>query len=259
MKQFNTTIAFVTVVIAVVGVTSTTRGAVLIGHWGFEEGSGPTAFDSTGNNLDGVITNATYTTGKVGAYALNFNGANAFVEIANNALLVPNTIGISLWFKARNSQQADADLLDKGHGSGSSPYNAGYAFQYAGNTSSIGTFYGTGPITKTFVGTGTGTGYKDDIWHHLAVNLGQDAIELYVDGDLINSLPGQGSLVQNDSNLYFGRHRALGRYFNGLLDEIRLYDGRLTQADVDALVPEPTTTALLAMGAIALLKRRRRA
>jgi len=254
MRRFNTTAAFVAIVIAVAGVTSTARGAVLIGHWGFEEGSGLTAFDSTANNLDGEITNATYTPGRVGAYALDFNGSNAFVTVPNNALLVPNTIGISLWFKARNAQQADADLIDKGHGHGSTPYYAGYVFQYAANSSSIGTFYGNG---SDFYGLGTGTGYKDDVWHHLAVNLGQEAIELYVDGNLIDSVAGQGPLVQNDSALYFGRHRTLGRFFNGLLDDIHLYDGRLTQDDVDALIPEPTTAALLALGAIAMLKRRR--
>ena len=105
----------------------------------------------------------------------------------------------------------------------------------------------------------TGVGYKDDVWHHLVANLGQDAVEVYVDGALVDSIPGEGPLVQNDSNLYFGRHRTLGRYFNGLLDEIRMYDGRLSQSDVDGLVPEPTTMALLTLGGLALLKRRRRA
>ena len=55
----------------------------LIGHWGFEEGNGTVALDSSENALNGVITNAVYTTGKIGDYALDFNGSNAFVEIAH--------------------------------------------------------------------------------------------------------------------------------------------------------------------------------
>ncbi|MCP4399594.1 MAG: PEP-CTERM sorting domain-containing protein, partial [bacterium] len=133
-------------------------------------------------------------------------------------------------------------------------YYAGYVFQYEGSSSSIGTIYGTG---SDFAQASTGLGYKDDVWHHIVANLGQDMIELYVDGTLISSDPGQGSLVQNDSNLYFGRHRSLGRYFNGQLDDIRLYNGGLSQSEVNALVPEPMTMIMLATGIPLLLKRRR--
>ena len=256
MRRFDTILPLVAALLTVLGASSTAPGAVLIGHWGFEEGAGGTALDSSPNALNGAITNATYTAGKVGNYALDFNGSNAYVEVPNNALLVPNTIGISMWFKARESQVTNADLLDKGHGSGSAPYHAGYVFQYAGSTSEIGVIYGTG---IPFAFAETGEGYRDDTWHHLAANLGQDAVEVYVDGDLVESGPGFGPIVQNDSNLYFGRHRTLGRYFNGLLDEIRIYDGPLSQDDVDDLVPEPTTMAMLTVGALAMLRRRRRA
>ncbi|MCP4402410.1 MAG: hypothetical protein GY801_34525, partial [bacterium] len=168
MRQVNTIVVFVSIVIAVTATASTTQGATLIGHWGFEEGTGSTALDSTANNLDGAISNATYTAGKVGQYALDFNGSNAFVEIQNSALLVPNTIGIAMWFKAGTSQVTSADLLDKGHGLGSTPYYAGYVFQYEGSSSSIGTIYGTG---SDFAQASTGLGYKDDVWHHIVANL----------------------------------------------------------------------------------------
>ena len=256
MKRFDTILMLAAALFATLGVSSAAPGAMLIGHWGFEEGAGGTALDSSANGLNGAITNATYTGGKVGDYALDFNGSNAYVEVLNSPLLVPSTIGISMWFKARETQQTSTDLLDKGHGAGSTPYHAGYVFQYSENTSEINTIYGTG---STFAYVGTGLGFKDDKWHHLAANLGQDAIEVYVDGDLVDSVPGQGPIIQNDSNLYFGRHRTLGRYFNGLLDEIRIYDGRLSQSDVDALVPEPTTIALLTLGGLAVLARRRKA
>ena len=72
------------------------------------------------------------------------------------------------------------------------------------------------------------------------------------------AIPSQGPLLQNDSNLYFGRHRTLGRYFLGELDDIRLYDGALSQSQVNALlIPEPATVALLAIGALTLLRRRK--
>jgi len=103
------------------------RGVTIIGHWAFEEGGGSVAGDSSPNHLDGQIVNATYVNVEdparpaLGTYALAFNGSNTYVEVVNNPLLAPETIGISLWFKC--GPQADFhDLLDKGHGTGSTPY-----------------------------------------------------------------------------------------------------------------------------------------
>jgi hypothetical protein len=46
----------------------------LVGHWKFDEGSGITAGDSSGNNNTGTLTNGpTWTTGKLGG-ALSFDG-----------------------------------------------------------------------------------------------------------------------------------------------------------------------------------------
>ncbi len=55
----------------------------LVAAYGFDEGSGATALDSSGNNNNGTITNATWTaSGKFGS-ALNFNGSNAWVTVPN--------------------------------------------------------------------------------------------------------------------------------------------------------------------------------
>ena len=243
---------------------STVEAGTLIGRWDFEEGSGSTAFNSSPiSNLNGTISNAIYTTDAArGSYALDFNGSNSFVEVLNNPLLVPDTIGISLWFKGRSTQVLHADLIDKGHGSGSTPYYAGYVFQYNAAGNAIETIYGNG---SAFIQPNTGSlNPKDNQWHHLVANLGQSEVSVYVDGSLVSTSAGSGPLVQNDSNLYFGRHRALGRYFNGLLDDIQLYDGALSQSQVTALyqntsvVPEPSTCVVWGLFALAGVSCRRR-
>ncbi len=223
-KQFRIMLFTVTILVLA---DSSGKCATLIGHWTFDEGTGNTAFDSSGNGLNGTITDAVYTSGRVDSNALYFNGVSASVEVPNSDLLDPNTIGISLWFKADYTQSGYlVDLLDKGHGGMSTPYFAGYAIQ---NMSGV---YGNG---TSFPGVSTDMNWTDNNWHHLAVNLGEDGMQLYVDAVLVDSQLGQGPLVQNDSNLYFGRHRNLDRYYKGVLDDIRIYEGALSESDVQTL------------------------
>src|SRR5690242_18266546 len=59
----------------------------LVAAYGFEEGTGATTGDSSGNGLAGTLSNAAWTTaGKFGR-ALSFNGTSAWVTVADNALL----------------------------------------------------------------------------------------------------------------------------------------------------------------------------
>ena len=249
------------VVLSVLG-SALPASADLIGHWNFEEGGGTMAFDSSGsiNTHDGTISGASYVPGRVGNFALSFDGVNDYVQVLNHPDLSPNSIAISLWFRPAGSQVTSADILDKGHGVGSVPYHGGYVFQYDSNTDSIGALYGNG---STFVGFNTGPGYRDNQWHHIVANLGAAEVALYIDGAPVGSSGGAGPIVNNDADLYFGRHRALGRYFQGLIDDVRIYDAPLDPSQVAALfnpVPVPAALPLflsaLAMPFLALMRRR---
>ncbi|MEW6380156.1 MAG: LamG domain-containing protein [bacterium] len=220
----------------------------LIGHWDFEEGSGGTALDHSGNLLHGTIFNASYAAGKVGDYALDFNGSDSYVEVGYSPLLNPDSIAISLWFKPRDTQQYCADLLDKGHGWGTNPYYSGYVLQYdIPYGYRIEALYGNG---AGFPGLMSEPGFNDNQWHHMVANLGAAGMAVYIDGVLVDEAPGQGAIAGNDSPLFFGRHRYLGRFFNGLIDDIRIYDGPLSQSEVTALFESPTLIQLDQFNAI---------
>ena len=49
-----------------------------------------------------------------------------------------------------------------------------------------------------------------------------------------------------------------GEFFNGSLDDLRIYDHALSQAEVRRLVPEPSASTLCLLALAGLLRRKRR-
>ena len=95
---------------------------------------------------------------------------------------------------------------------------------------------------------------------------------LYFDGVQVNTRaltggPGYGApesswigkATSNGNNLRFGTDDELSsRTFNGLLDDIRIFDHELSASEVAALVPEPTSYLLTVVGIGMVLAARRR-
>ncbi len=79
-----------------------TRG--LVGYWSFDEGSGATSTDISGNGNDGTLTNSPkWTTGKVSS-ALQFDGINDYVNMEDNTTASPlsftsQAFSIEAWIK----------------------------------------------------------------------------------------------------------------------------------------------------------------
>ena len=84
-------------------VTATPVG--LVGEWGFNEGTGTTLGDSSGNGQTGTITGATWTTaGKYGA-ALAFNGSTARVSVpASPSLNLTTGMTLEAWVQPTAAQ-----------------------------------------------------------------------------------------------------------------------------------------------------------
>jgi hypothetical protein len=108
--------------------------------------------------------------------------------------------------------------------------------------------------------------YNTGQWYHLvAVKDGvQDLMSLYLNGVLVGTAT-DATDVNYNMNLVLGRISATGsaRYFDGLLDEVALYNRAFTWDEVrhhyGAAFPEPGTLTLVGFGLAGLLRRRRRA
>lgn len=212
----------------------------LVGHWKFDEGSGTSAVDSSGNNNIGTLTNGpTWTTGKIGG-ALSFDGTDDYVQTIGNELNVANNITMAAWIKADATNMRH--IIWQGNASG----NGGGAEEEislnTGNTTDGASnrlqFFIEGTnddinITTSFSDTTT--------WNHVVgVVSGLDTVapqaQLYLNGISVGS--DSADIISRtswDTNLRIGRPGLSTRLFDGLIDEVRVYNRALTASEISTL------------------------
>jgi len=71
-------------------------------------------------------------------------------------------------------------------------------------------------------------------WHHVAVTIGNGTMVLYVDGLAINSGSYNGNIITNPTNsINIGSSAGFGgRYFDGIIDEVRIWNVARTPAEI---------------------------
>jgi len=103
-----------------------------------------------------------------------------------------------------------------------------------------------------------------DQWLHMAgvYNPGE-AMELYLNGELqvtkTTDVPASQH-SNNSTSVFIGHRPACGDCgWYGALDEVRIYNEALTQAQIQAVmaIPEPATMLMLGLGGLALIRRKR--
>ena len=238
----------------------------LVAYWTFDEGSGTTAADATGNGwdlrkggshsgwsttADAKIGNSAYQnkTGKNGAFVHDdpedfINGLNAF--------------SLALWIKS------DEDNTGKGFINGVVPNIAeGYfSFRYS-KTGSAGEKKIIRAGIATEGGTNSGIHIIDSSgnvqttdWQHLVLTWRSgEAMKLYINGTL-NTLSATGPIhrgtLARNAKFFIGRGpldtNPGNEAWHGLIDDVRLYNRPLTQAEITTLASAANGVALAGVG-----------
>ncbi|MHC4867465.1 MAG: LamG domain-containing protein [Planctomycetota bacterium] len=202
-----------------------------VGWWKFDHGTGSTAYDSSGNNFHGTISdNYTWIPGYIGPYALDF--ASGYVSISDESELRPNRLTVSVWVNLPGPQASYARLLVKGNDN-SETYN----FQLGG--------YGLNFIMNDGGGVALANPLWPDEWIHLGGVYDGNAMSLYVNGELDNSTTtGAFTPLQSGGPLSIAaRAPNYDRRMMGSLDDVRIYDYGMTEAQIEELyfeIRDPT-------------------
>ncbi len=205
-----------------------------VSYWRFDEGNGTKASDSAGTN-HGTIHGPNWVTGKSG-YALSFDGLNDYVEVPHNSSLVPmDQITIEGWIKPLESLRphpAGTYWLYKGHTWGQR--------QYAMGVDSDAIAVSLWNSTKERIGNLYFVPVKLGEWYHIAMTSDEADLKLYVNGEFRNSVPFPYNISSGTENLYVGTYwpgdggscNGNPCYFNGLVDEVAIYNRALTPEEI---------------------------
>ena len=86
-------------------------------------------------------------------------------------------------------------------------------------------------------------------WSYVAVTYDGATLRLYVDGEQVSSGPSlSGAIQAPDNPLWIGGNRPYGEHFDGLIDEVRVYDRALAQGEIahDMAMPVAPASGLVA-------------
>ncbi len=201
----------------------------LIGYWKFDEDSGVTASDSSGNNNTGTLINGPVWTapGKVGASALQFNAASEqFVSIFDSTSLDPtNGLTITAWVNASN-WSGNRRIAQKGNSDNQYRLLAeGGVFKF--DLTGVNTLTTTLPAVTT--------------WVHVAATWNGATMAIYFNGVLKASLAATGTNATTTDPLTIAAKNGsttAGDYFFGSLDDVRIYNRGLSASEI-AIVMAP--------------------
>lgn len=262
-------------VAASLGIASTAPAAVLT-HWDFNETSGNTVADSSGNTYNGTIQDATGVTHTSGVFGegLTFNGtANAYVSTPYVAGFQSSSFTMSAWVNVTASG-LNTIFSDWSKNSWSFRFFVGADGKLCLDLRGPDAQPASAILNKNTVST---TAISYDTWHQVAAVWDRTSntsgtLTYYIDGVAAGTFNAKAGLSTVDLRNNTGNNYGIGikqddtTRFNGSLDELWVFNTALSADEVKSLyqfnsiaaIPEPAAAGMMLLGAAALGCRRRR-
>jgi len=195
------------------------------------EDSGPTVADDSGNGSSGTASGAQWTADGRHGGALEFDGADDAVVVEDSADLDLSTAAtVSAWVKPRNITAAMQQVVGKDDPAANRSVYALNAATPNASKPSFALFDGSN-TEKVAPGIAA---LSNDGWVHVTASYGSGLMWLYVDGTFAGFQIASGAIQASGGKLRIGGSdvSGTGAFFDGLIDDVRVYDRALTSDEI---------------------------
>ena len=211
----------------------------LMAYFSFDAFTGKNTDDSVSGGQASCVDSATYTcpsagSGKIGN-DLVFNGSSSYMRFSNNSQINPTqAMTISVWVKPVSWAGGDRRILQKAPND-SDPASSQYRLSSSGGQLAFA-ITGFNTLTAPLPPTNT--------WSHLVALYDGSSLKLYQNGQLVSSTSASGPIPTTNYALFIGTKTNSSpsyNYFNGEIDEVRLYNRALNLSEIQTLAGAPVT------------------
>ena len=211
----------------------------LVGYWNFDgkntfpTSATPTTLDLSGNNNTGILTNGPVpTVGKLGQ-ALSFDGVDDYVDAGAPASLNFGTgdFTLSVWVKPADTTARE--IINKALPSGTF---AGYELRRGDGVASVNAPFQFWPFNTSSNAVSSITIPTTGLWYHVVAYRSGGTIGIAVNG-VIEATAANSVDVSSSQPLRIGFDNTgwSGTWWNGSIDEVRIYNRALSAAEIKRL------------------------
>ncbi|MCW1949441.1 MAG: DUF2341 domain-containing protein [Candidatus Shapirobacteria bacterium] len=193
--------------------------AAPVAEWNFEENSGTTAKDTSGNNNNGTFGTGnsapTWTIGTNNKGAgLNFDGSSDYIDINNSSSLSPMTnISLEAWVKPSSS--GNYGIVSK--------HWTEYTLSLSSNQVRF---------ESTNINQFSNSTIPTNRWSHIVVTYDSQNVKFYINGILNNTAVDADGLTNGSNNINIGKKTNESYHFPGSIDGVKIYNYARTPAQV---------------------------
>ncbi len=191
----------------------------LVAYYAFENN----ANDSSGNGLDGTIVGTPGYVAGVTGMALSLDGVDDHVDCGDNGNFdITEAITLSAWVNTSDAGNSEHNpFVCKGDQSYAIKHASGNSIEFFIYDSTWQTL--DSPVNDSFNG----------VWHHVAGTFDGNRLLLYVDGSVVKSMDYTGAIAKTTYPVNIGRNsQNTDRLYEGLIDEVRIYDRALSEGEI---------------------------
>lgn len=234
----------------------------LIAFYKFNESSGTSAADASGNGRTATLNGATWTAAGHSNNAVNLNGSGQYVTLPSGFTTNLTDFTIASWVYLNGAQGYWTRIFDFGESRsavwGSTYYTTPTRYMFLAPSAGVMTFAITCGTSGGEQRINANQPMPENGWHHVAVTLSGNTGTLYLNGVQV----GQSPIIITPSQLgtlntlYIGKSQWPDPYLNGKVDDFRIYSGALSSAQIAALAasypaqpPAPTNVVAMAVSA----------